>query len=154
MILSDGEVISSGHGKTEDEINDDQFKKEWSKLEASFQFDSSGKLRVRDDFLGVSTFRSRSKVDPGPRRCVFKDGAVATFNLIETVSILWSTRVWDADGQEFKRALPTETGFQGPFEFVITRGRKLAITGMKNGTRQIVWSEDPNYEDLTGKFGK
>jgi hypothetical protein len=152
VILSDGDVITSGHGKTEDEIKNDHVKKKWSKLEASFQFDSSGKLKVRDDFFGVNIFKSRSKVDPGPRRCEFKDGAVATYNLVEPVSVLWSSRIWDADGQTFKRELPTENGFKGPFNFVITRGKKLAITGIKKGKRQVAWSEDPNYEDWTGRF--
>lgn len=114
--MADGDVITSGHGETEDEIDDDQVKTKWAKPEASFQFDNSGKLKLRDDFLGVNIFKSRSKVDPGPRRCEFKDGAVATCNLIEPVSVLWSTRVWDANAQDFKRALPTETGFQRPFE--------------------------------------
>ena len=63
-----------------------------------------------------------------------------------------SSRIWDADRQEFKREAPTEIGFAGPFKFVITRGKQLAITGIKNGKPQVAWSEDPNYEDWTGRF--
>lgn len=152
VILAEGEEILSGRGNSEKEIDKDVIKKKWPKLEASFQFDTSGKLKVRDDFYGVNTFKSRSKVDPGPRRCEFKDGAVTTYNLIEPVSVLWSSRIWDANGQKFKREAPANNGFKGPFEFIITRGKKLAITGMKNGKRQVAWSEDPDYEDWTGKF--
>jgi hypothetical protein len=154
VILSEGEVLTSGHGGTLEETEEDNVKKKWAKLEASFQFDSSGKLKVRDDFFGINIFKSRSKVDPGPRRCEFKNGAVATYNLIEPVSVLWSSRVWDADGQKYKRDLPTQKGFQGPFEFVITRGKQLAITGMKNGQRRVVWFQAPEYEDWTGRFEK
>lgn len=154
VILAEGDVLTSGHGETKDEIDDDQVKTRWSTLEASFQFDTSGKLKVRDDFLGVNIFKSRSKVDPGPRRCEFIDGAIATYNLVEPVSVLWSSRAWDADAQDFRRPLPTESGFYGPFQFVITRGRKLAITGMKDGKRQVAWYQDPDYDDWAGRFEK
>ena len=152
VILSDGETLTSGHGDTEEEIEDDQVDIDWDKLEARFQFDSSGKLKLRDGFLGINVFKSRSKVDPGPRRCEFKDGAVTTYNLVEPVSVLWSSRMWDANEQDFKRESPADDGFTGPFEFVVTRGRRLAITGMKDGRRQVIWFESPNYEDWTGRL--
>ncbi|MGY8696380.1 MAG: hypothetical protein ACKVGW_19555 [Verrucomicrobiia bacterium] len=47
---------------------------------------------------------------------------------------------------------PLEEGYEGPFGFVITKGKKIAITGVKNGKRQIAWFEDPDYEDWTGRF--
>ncbi|VGO23521.1 Ig-like domain-containing protein [Pontiella sulfatireligans] len=154
VILSDGEEFTAGHGRTEKQIQNDQVKEKWKKLEASFQFDNTGKMKIRDDFLGINLFKSRSKVDPGPRRCEFKDGAVSTLNLVEPVSVLWSSRTWDADKQAFKRKAPAESGYDAPFEFVVTRGKKLAITGMKNGTRQIAWFMDPDYEDWTGQFAR
>ena len=154
VILKDGEEFTSGHGKTEDEIDDDQVTIKWDKLEAKFQFDPSGKLKLRDDFRGVSVFKSRSKVDPGPRRCEFKGGALTTYNLVEPVSVLWSSRRWDANAQKFKQPVPADAGYDGPFELVVTRGKKLAITGMRNGKQQVIWSEDPDYEDWTGQFGR
>jgi len=152
VILSDGQDLTSGHGDTEDAMEEDQVKIQWDKLEAQFYFDSSGKLKLRDDFLGVNVFKSRSKADPGPRRCEFKDGSITTYNLIEPVSVLWSSRMWDADDQDFRNKSPVMDGYTGPFEFVVTRGKKVAITGIKDGKRQVVWYEDPDYEDWTGRF--
>lgn len=153
VLLSDGEELTSGHGATEDEIEEDQVRRKLDKLEAQFFFDSTGKLKLRDDFLGIVLFKSRSKADPGPRRAEFKDGAITTYNLIEPVSVLWSSRIWDADNQGFKKKAPAMDGYTGPFEFVVTRGRKLAISGMKGGKRQVIWHANPNYEDWTGRFG-
>jgi hypothetical protein len=152
VILSDGQEFTSGHGKTQEEIEDDDVTIKWDKLEAKFQFDPSGKIKLRDDFRGVNVFKSRSKVDPGPRRCEFKDGAVTTYNLVEPVSVLWSSRKWDANDQKFKQKSPANDGYTGPFEFVVTKGRKLAIIGTRNGKRQVAWYEDPDYEDWTGRF--
>jgi len=152
VILSDGDAFTSGHGDTQQETENDQVTIKLDKLEARLQFDSSGKIKLRDDFLGINLFKSRSKVDPGPRRCEFKDGAVTIYNLLEPVSVLWSSRNWDANNRRFKSKSPAEIGFTGPFEFVVTRGKQLAITGMKDGRRQVVWSEKPNYEDWTGRF--
>ena len=154
VILSDGEEFTSGHGDTEEEIDDDEVQIKYDKLEAKFTFNSSGKIILRDDFLGVNVFKSRSKADPGPRRCEFSDGAITTFNLIEPVSVLWSSRNWDADTQKFKSKSPVQNEYKGPFDFVVTRGKKLAVTGMKNGKRQVAWYEDPDYEDWTGRFEK
>jgi hypothetical protein len=142
-VLSDGEALTSGHGKTEKASEEDEVRRELDKLEAVFQFDSSGKVKLRDDFLGFTVFKSRSKADPGPRRCEFQDGAITTYNLVEPVSVLWSSRRWDADSQRLLAEAPAENGFEGPFQFVVTRGKKLAITGMKDGRRQIVWYQNP-----------
>jgi len=152
VILSDGKDFTSGHGDDEDEIEDDEVTIKWDKLEAKFQFDSSGKLKLRDDFLGVNVFKSRSKADPGPRRLEFKDGAITTYNLVEPVSVLWSSRRWDVDDQNFKYKSPANDGYTGPFEFVVTRGKKLAVTGIKDGKRKVAWYEDPDYEDWSGRF--
>jgi hypothetical protein len=152
VILSDDKGFSSGHGDTEKAIEDDGVKIKWDKLEATFHFDSSGKIKLRDDFLGVNVFKSRSKVDPGPRRCEFKDGAITAYNLVEPVSILWSSRKWVADDQKFKYKSPANDGYTGPFEFVVTRGKKLAIIGTKKGKQKVAWYEEPNYEDWTGRF--
>ena len=152
VILRDGKSFTSGHGDTEEEIDDDEVQIQWDKLEAKFLYNSSGKIILRDQFLGVIVFKSYSKVDPGPRRCEFKDGAIASYNLIEPVSVLWSSRRWDADDQKFKDKAPIDKGFTGPFEFVVTRGKKMAITGIRNGKRQVAWFENPNYEDWTGRF--
>jgi hypothetical protein len=151
VILNDGQQLTSGHGDNE-EAEGDQVRISWEKLEAVFFFDSSGKVKLRDDFLGVNVFKSRSKVDPGPRRCEFRDGAITTWNLIEPVSVLWSSRVWDANKQDFRNKTPAANGYSGPFEFVVTRGKKLAITGVKAGKRQMAWHVDPDYEDWTGRF--
>lgn len=154
VIVADGIQLTSGHGESSRQVENDFVKQKWPKLEASFQFDTSGKLKVRDDFYGVTVFKSRSKVDPGPRRCEFKDGAVTTYNLDTPVSVLWSTRNWDADAQGFRRESPVANGFVGPFEFVITRNKTLAITGVKSGKRRIAWSQSPDYKDWTGRFEK
>tara|TARA_R110002096_G_scaffold74283_18_gene176133 strand:- start:4034 stop:7000 length:2967 start_codon:yes stop_codon:yes gene_type:complete len=144
VILSDGEELLSDE--------DEEITKKWNVLEAKFQFDSTGKLKVRDDFRSVTIFKSRSKVDPGPRRCEFKDGAITTYNLVEPISVLWSSRRWDPNDQAFGNAAPAMNGYTGPFEFVITKGKKIAITGMKGGKRSVAWFEDPDYEDWTGRF--
>jgi hypothetical protein len=152
VILSDGETFASGHGDTEEEIEDDQVDINRDKLETKFQFDSSGKIKLRDSFLGINVFESRSKVDPGSRRCVFKAGVVTSYNLVEPVRVLWSSRNWDVNRQDFKQKPPTEDGYSGPFEFVVTRGKRLAITGMKDGARQVIWFQNPNDEDWTGRL--
>ncbi len=45
-----------------------------------------------------------------------------------------------------------EGGYEGSFELVVTKVKKMAITGIKNGKRQVAWFEDPDYEDWTGRF--
>ncbi len=152
VILNDGQKMNSGHGETEEEAEDDQVTIKFKELEGKFQFDSTGKVKLRDDFLGVTVFKSRSKADPGPRLLEFKDGAFTTYNLVEPVSVLWSSRKWDVDEQRFKDKLPAEKGFEGPYELVVTRGKMLAVVGTKNGRRQVVWHAEPDYEDWTGRF--
>lgn len=152
VILSDGDKITSEHGDTDEEIEKHEVKMEWEKLEVAFQFDTSGILKLKDDFFGITIFKTLSKVDPGPQVLEFKDGAIATYNLIGPKSVLWSSRVWDADAQSFRKKSPVGEGFTGPFEYVVTKGNRMAITGMKNGQRQIAWHEDPDYEDWTGRF--
>lgn len=39
---------------------------------------------------------------------------------MEPVSVLWSSRNWDANAQAFKRKSPAADGFTGPFEFLVT----------------------------------
>lgn len=152
VILSDGQKLTSGHGETEEEAEADQVTIKFDQLEAKFQIDSTGKVKLRDDFLGVTAFKTRSKVDPGPRLLEFKDGAFTTYNLIEPMSVLWSSRRWNVNEQEFKAKLPGEVGFEGPYELVVTRGRMLAVIGTKSGKRQVAWHDEPDYEDWTGRF--
>jgi hypothetical protein len=50
----------------------------------------------------------------GPNDIEITDGAVATYNLIEPVSVLWSSRIWDTDGQKFKLELRHKVDSQVP----------------------------------------
>ncbi len=123
------------------------------RLDVKFTFDSSGKVKLRDLFLGINVHKTRSKEDEGRKSCDMNaDGAIYVWNEAAPRSIIWSSRVWDSETQSFKNSAPIDNGFTGPFEFIVTRGKKLAVTGMKNGTRQTAWSQNPDYRDFIGRI--
>ncbi len=156
VLMTDGEELFSGIGENDEERKHNHSIKDLKEgIGVTFLFDAGGKLVVRDEFYGVSIIRTYSKADKvgqGPRRCEFKDGAVTTYNLVEPVSVLWSSRVFDRDKQAFKNPLPADKGFKGPYEFVITRNKHFAIYGTKNGKPALIWSQKPDWKFWGGRF--
>ena len=155
VLMTDGQELLSGRGETDEEMEGDEYERKIDGIDLKFQFDNEGKLAVRDMFYGVPIIRTYSKagkVGNGPRRAEFKDGVLSTYTLVDPASMLWSSRNYDRTSRELRRPAPKDKGFDGPFEFMITRGKNLAIFGMKNGKRQVVWSQSPDYERWTGRL--
>ncbi|VGO23519.1 hypothetical protein [Pontiella sulfatireligans] len=155
VLMTDGQEFHSGNGENDEERKKQIYQKSYDGIGVTFQFDAGGKLVVRDHFYGVSIIRSYSKADKvgqGPRRCEFKDGVVTTYNLVEPVSVLWSSRGYDRNEQVLKGLLPSEKGFKGPYQFVITRDKNFAIYGTRNGKPALIWSEKPDWKFWEGRF--
>ena len=100
----------------------------------------------------IRTYSKAGKVGNGPRRAALKDGVLSTYTLVDPTSMLWSSQNYDRAKRILRGRSPKDQGFEGPFEFVITRGKHFAIYGTKNGKPALVWSLGLDWKFWNGRF--